>query len=113
MLLEELEAVYIRGLGLYEELERLKKEAKRVKSDDPKIFISILINPKIITMEYKFKLTQRKGISEVVVANEDLDDLDKEGSSSEGWLVRDNDIILLPPRSVTSIDLIQENADFV
>ena len=57
-------------------------------------------------MEYKFKLTQRKGISEVVVANEDLDDLDKEGSSSKGSLVRDDNIISLPPRSVASIDLI-------
>jgi hypothetical protein len=53
---EELEAVYIRGLGLYEELERLKKEAKRVKSDDPKIFTSIPIDPKIIAIEHKFKL---------------------------------------------------------
>jgi hypothetical protein len=33
-------------------------------------------------MEHKFKLTQRKGISQVVVADEeDSGDLDKEGSS--------------------------------
>jgi hypothetical protein len=94
-------------------LERLEKEAERVKSDDPEIFTSIPIDPEIIAMEHKFKLAQRKGISEVVVADEDSDDSDEEGSSSEGWLVRDDDIISSPPRSVASIDSIQENADFV
>jgi hypothetical protein len=62
-LLKELKAVYIRGIGLYKELARLKSEAKRVKSDNPKIFTTILINPKILAMEHKFKLAQRKGIS--------------------------------------------------
>ena len=58
-------------------------------------------------MEHKFKLAQRKGISQVVVANkEDLGDLDKEGSSSEGSLVGDNDIVSSPPRSVASINSI-------
>jgi hypothetical protein len=58
-------------------------------------------------MEHKFKLAQRKGISQVVVANkEDLGDLDKEGSSSEGSLVRDDDIVSSPPWSVVSIDSI-------
>jgi hypothetical protein len=42
----------------------------------------------------------------VVADEEDLGDLDKEGSSSEGSLVRDDDIILLPPRLVVSIDSI-------
>ena len=65
-------------------------------------------------MEHKFKLAQRKGISQVVVANkEDLGNLDKEGSSSEGSSVGDDDIILSPPRSVANINSIQENADFI
>jgi hypothetical protein len=62
-LLEELKAVYIRGIGLYKELARLESEAKYIKSDDPEIFTTILINPEILTMEHKFKLAQRKGIS--------------------------------------------------
>jgi hypothetical protein len=36
---EELKAVYIGGIGLYKELARLESEAKRVKSDDPEIFL--------------------------------------------------------------------------
>ena len=49
-----------------------------------------------------------------MVANkEDLGNLDKEGSSSEGSLVRDDDIISSPLWSVASIDLIQENANFI
>ena len=48
---------------MYKELARLKSEAKRVKSDDPKISTIILINPKILVIEHKFKLVQRKGIS--------------------------------------------------
>jgi hypothetical protein len=49
-----------------------------------------------------------------VVANkEDSSDLDKEGSSSKGSLVRDDDIISSPLRSVASIDLIQENTNFI
>jgi hypothetical protein len=104
-LLEELKAVYIRGIGLYEELARLEQEAKCVKSDDPEVFTTILINPKILVIEHKFKLTQRKGISQIIVADEDSGDLDKE-SSSEGSSVGDNDIILLPSRLVASIDLI-------
>jgi hypothetical protein len=49
-----------------------------------------------------------------VVANkEDLGDLNEEGSSSEGSLVRDDDIVSLPPRLVASIDSIQENTDFI
>jgi hypothetical protein len=104
---EELKADRIRGLGLYEELAHLKKEAERIKSDDSIIFTTILINPKILAMEHKFKLAQRKGISQVIVADEeDLSDLDKEGSSSEGSSVGDNDIILLPPQSVASINSI-------
>jgi hypothetical protein len=55
-LLEELKAVRIRGLELYEELERLEKEAERVKSDDPEIFTSIPIDPEIIAIKHKFKL---------------------------------------------------------
>ena len=55
-LLEELKVVCIRGLGLYKELECLKKEAKRIKLDDPEIFISIPIDPEIIAIEHKFKL---------------------------------------------------------
>jgi hypothetical protein len=62
-LLEELKAVYIRGIGLYKELARLKSEAERVKLDNPKIFTTIPINPKILAIEHKFKLAQRKGIS--------------------------------------------------
>jgi len=42
-----------------------------------------------------------------VEQEEDLDDEDSEGSS-----VGDDDIIS-PPRSVASIDSIQENADFI
>jgi hypothetical protein len=60
---EELEVVRIRSIGLYEELARLEAEAKRVKSDDPKVFTTILINSKILEIEHKFKLAQRKGIS--------------------------------------------------
>jgi len=60
---EELEVVCIGGIGLYKELARLEKEAKRVKSDDPEIFTGILIDPEILAIEHKFKLTQRKGIS--------------------------------------------------
>jgi hypothetical protein len=62
-LLEELKAVYIRGIGLYKELARLESEAKRVKSDNPEIFTTIPIDPEILIMEHKFKLAQRKGIS--------------------------------------------------
>jgi hypothetical protein len=57
-------------------------------------------------MEHRFKLAQRKGISQVLVAvdeveqEEDLNDEDSKGSS-----VGDNDIIL-PPQLVASIDLI-------
>ena len=57
-------------------------------------------------MEHKFKLAQRKGISQVLVVineveqEEDLDDEDSEGSS-----VGDDNIISLP-QSVASIDLI-------
>jgi hypothetical protein len=48
---------------LYKELARLKLEAKYIKLDNPKIFTTILINPKILIIEHKFKLAQRKGIS--------------------------------------------------
>jgi hypothetical protein len=65
-------------------------------------------------MEHKFKLTQRKGISKVVVGDEeDSDDSDEEESDNEGSLVEDDDIISSPPRSVTSINSIQENANFI
>jgi hypothetical protein len=110
---EELKAVYIRGIGLYEELARLESEAERVKSDDPEIFTTIPIDPEILAIEHRFKLAQRKGISQVLVAvdeveqEEDLDDEDSEGSS-----VGDDDIIS-PPRLVASIDSIQENTDFI
>ena len=104
---EEIETVRIGGLGLYEELVRLEKEAERVKSDDPEVFTTIPIDPEILEIEQKFKLAQRKGISEVIVGDEeDLDDSDKEGSDSEGSLVRDDDIVSSPPRSVASIDSI-------
>jgi hypothetical protein len=72
-LLEELKVVYIRGIGLYKELARLKSEAKHIKSDDPEIFTTILINPKILTIEHKFKLAQRKGISQVLVAVDEVE----------------------------------------
>jgi len=99
---EEIEAVRIEGLGLYKELTRLEKEAERLKSNDPEILI----------IELKFKLAQRKGISQVVVADEDdSDDSDEEDGSNEASY-RDN-IVSSPPRSVASIDSIQENADFV
>jgi hypothetical protein len=84
-----------------------------VKSDNPEIFATILINPEILAIEHKFKLAQRKGISQVLVAvdeveqEEDLDDKDSKGSP-----VGDDDIIL-PPRLVTSINSIQENTDFI
>jgi hypothetical protein len=110
-LLKELEAIRIKGIILYKELARLEKEAERVKSDDPEIFTGISIDPEIIAMEHKFKLTQRKRLSQVIVADED--DLDEEESSSEESLVGDDDIISSPPRSITSIDSIQENADFI
>jgi hypothetical protein len=113
-LLEEQEAVRIGGLGLYEELARLEQEAERVKSDAPEVFTGIPIDPDILAMEYKFKLAQRKIISQVVVADkEDSDDSDEEGSSSEGSSVGDDNIVSSPPRSVASIDSIQENADFI
>jgi len=53
---EEIEAVRIRGLVLYKELNRLKKEAERVKSNDLKVFTTILIDLEILKIEYKFKL---------------------------------------------------------
>jgi len=37
-------------------LVRLEKEAERVKSDDPEVFTTILIDPEILEMEQKFKL---------------------------------------------------------
>jgi hypothetical protein len=98
---------------LYEELARLESEAERVKSDNPEIFTTIPIDPEILAMEHKFKLAQRKGISQVLVVvdeveqEEDSDDEDSEGSS-----VGDDDIVS-PPRLVASIDSIQENADFI
>jgi hypothetical protein len=55
-LLEELKVVYIRSIRLYKELACLKTEAKRVKSDNPKVFIIIPINLKILKIEYKFKM---------------------------------------------------------
>jgi hypothetical protein len=88
-------------------LAYLKKEAKRIKSNNPIIFITIPINPKILVIKHKFKLAQRKGISQVIVANEeDLSDLNKEGSNSKGLLVKDNNIILLLLQLVVSINLI-------
>jgi hypothetical protein len=109
---EELEAVCVGGIGLYEELARLEKEAERVKSDDPELFTGIPIDPEILAMEHKFKLAQRKGIAQVVVADEgESDEEDKE--DSEGSSVGDDNIVSSPPRSVASIDSIQENADFV
>ena len=42
----------------------------------------------------------------MVADEEDLGDLDKEGSSSEGSLVGDDDIVLSLPWSVASIDSI-------
>jgi hypothetical protein len=111
-LLEELKVVRIRSIGLYEELARLKAEAERVKSDDPKVFTTIPIDPKILEMEHKFKMAQKKGISQVLVAIDEVEEEDLDNEDSEGSSVRDNDIIS-PPRSVVSIDLIQENADFI
>jgi hypothetical protein len=111
-LLEELEIVYIRSIGLYKELARLKAEAERVKSDDPKVFTTILINPKILKMEHKFKMAQKKGISQVLVAVDKVEEEDSDNEDSEGSSVGDNNIIS-PPRSVVSIDSIQENADFI
>jgi hypothetical protein len=43
-------------LGLYKELVYLKKEAKHIKSNNPIIFITILINLKILVIKHKFKL---------------------------------------------------------
>jgi hypothetical protein len=94
-LLEELKVVRIRGIGLYKELARLEKEAKRVKSDDPEIFTGILIDPEILAIEHKFKLTQRKGVSQVVIADEDLGDSDEEESSSEGSSTRQSGTTIL------------------
>jgi hypothetical protein len=76
-----------------------------VKSNNPKVFTTIPINPKILEIEYKFKMAQKKGISQVLVAvdeveKEDLDDEDSKGSS-----VGDDDIISLP-RLITSINSI-------
>jgi len=102
---EEIEAVRIGGLGLYEELTRLEKEAERLKSNDPEIFTGIPIDPEILIIELKFKLAQRKGISQVVVADEDdSDDSDEEDGNSEASY-RDN-IISSPLQSVASIDSI-------
>jgi hypothetical protein len=83
-----------------------------VKSDDPKVFTTIPIDPKILEMEHKFKMAQKKGISQVLVAIDEVEEEDLDNEDSEGSSVRDNDIIS-PPRSVVSIDLIQENADFI
>jgi hypothetical protein len=94
-LLEELKVVRIRGIGLYKELARLEKEAKRVKSDDPEIFTGILIDPEILAIEHKFKLAQRKGVSQVVIADEDLGDSDEEESSSEGSSTRQSGTTIL------------------
>jgi hypothetical protein len=66
-----------------------------VKSDDLEVFTTILIDLEILKMEHKFKLVQRKGISEVVVGDEeDSDDSDEEESDSEGSLVEDDDNIV-------------------
>jgi hypothetical protein len=55
-LLKEIEAVRIKRLILYEELDRFKKEVERVKSDNLKVFTTILIDFEILKIEYKFKL---------------------------------------------------------
>jgi hypothetical protein len=111
-LLEELEVVCIRSIGLYKELARFKAEAERVKSDNPKVFTTILIDPKILKMEHKFKMAQKKDISQVLVAVDKVEEEDLDDEDSEGSLVGDNDIIS-PPWLVASIDSIQENADFI
>jgi hypothetical protein len=54
---EELKVVRVGGIGLYKELAYLKKKAKHIKSDNPKIFTDILINPEILIIEHKFELT--------------------------------------------------------
>jgi ERCC4-related helicase len=76
-----------------------------VKLDNYEIFTTIPINPKILAIEHKFKLIQRKGISQVLVAVEEEEEEDSDKGGSEGSLVEDDDIIS-PPWSVASIDSI-------
>jgi hypothetical protein len=102
---EELKVVRIRSIGLYKELARLEAEAERVKSNDPKVFTTILINPKILEMEHKFKMAQKKGISQVLVAVDEVEEEDLDDEDSEGSSVGDDNIIS-PPRLVVSIDSI-------
>jgi hypothetical protein len=76
-----------------------------VKSDDPKLFIDIPINSEILIIEHKFKLVQRKGIAQIIVADKgELDKEDKE--DNKGSSVGDDNIILSPLRLVISIDSI-------
>jgi hypothetical protein len=81
---------------LYKELARFKAEAERVKSDNPKVFTTILIDPKILKMEHKFKMAQKKDISQVLVAVDKVEEEDLDDEDSEGSLVGDNDIISPP-----------------
>jgi hypothetical protein len=97
---------------LYKELARLEAEAERVKSDDPKVFTTILIDPKILEIEHKFKMAQKKGISQVLVAIDEVEEEKEDNEDSEGSSVGDDDIVS-PPRLVASIDSIQENTDFI
>jgi hypothetical protein len=57
--------------------------------------MTILINPKILAIEHKFKLAQRKGISQVLVAVDEVEQKeDLNNKNSKGSLVGDDDIVL-------------------
>jgi hypothetical protein len=74
------------------------------------LFTDVPIDPKILQLEHEFQLAQRGGLSQVLVSDEeDMSKDDREEAESDTSGSDD----ITPPRSVASIDSIQENADFV
>ena len=66
------------------------------------------MDPEILRLEHEFKLSQRGGLSQVQISNEESEDGEEEDDN-----ISSQSDDTSPLRSVASIDSIQENADFV
>jgi hypothetical protein len=87
---------------MYDEVACLQQEADQLQLDDPSLFTNIPIDPEILRLEHEFCIQQKGGLSQVLVSSKEEDNTS---------LYYSDDIS--PPRSVATIDSIQENADFV
>jgi hypothetical protein len=94
---------------MYDELARLQHESDRLQSNDPSLFTNVPIDPEIFRLEHEFCVSQKGGLSQIQVSDEEDEGEDSKEAGSD---TSECDSIS-PPQSVASIDSIQENTDFV